>query len=434
VPDIEPIQATIAKVAAKLCNIPTGTGTLSPTHKESLDKNVQPAVQSLPTAWVDLTGYASHRGTSQGFDNFKLSAQRVEETRKYISTYAPNIHFGKTLALGDSKSTGGASDNDGRFRAVDVLVFSTPRPPRPVDGSIWFDPFILFLHVGESQLVTVRGGKFLMTVESTSSGVVKVFDPASAPSFVPNNQLGDGKSVVLTSSEQTIRVTGFSEGTAVLEAGTSTLLSNEPRRILGRMTVIVRPAILQIFFHYLNGPPGIKTSRKPGGEEQLLSMMNKVYMQAQIEFASAGNPTLEVSGLRGAGVFAARHRTPDMQKIVANAKTGVFFNVFFVGELLNGDSDANFGTPSDFLALTDMSSDSQKPNKCCIMRDFRSAPREAFLNSGLVLAHEAGHALDQPDSDNPITLMSGSASNGGMLIPPEVAQAMKASIKKFPVS
>jgi len=32
--DIESIQGTTAKVAAKLCNIPTGTASLSSTHKE----------------------------------------------------------------------------------------------------------------------------------------------------------------------------------------------------------------------------------------------------------------------------------------------------------------------------------------------------------------------------------------------------------------
>ena len=433
--DIEPITGTTAKVAARLCNIPTGTATLLETHRQWLDKNVKLAIEKLNASWVDLIGYASHRGTNRGFDNLGLSRQRVDAVQKHIATYATNINFAKRQPVGDSQSTGGANDDDGRFRAVDVLVFGSP-PPAPTFNTISFDPFTLFLRVGETQEVTVRGGKFLMTVESTAPLTTQVLVQFFAPPPFLRGSPSLGQSVTLATDPQTILVKGVAEGTAVLQAGTNPILNSGPRRILGTMMVTVRSALLKVFFHYLDGPRGIKTTRKPGDEQRLLARVNQIYrLQTGLEFASAGSRVVTIPdlGTRGPGVFVARHKTPDMAKIVARANTGMFMNVFFVGEMLDGELDSTLGQPSDLLAVTDMPSDNETPRRCCIMRDLRSTPREAFIDSGLNLAHETGHALDQPDDmEDPTSLMFFSASADGAIISPEMARSMKESLKKFP--
>jgi hypothetical protein len=227
--------------------------------------------------------------------------------------------------------------------------------------------------------------------------------------------------VGLLADPTTILVTGVAEGSAVLQAGTNSILEPGPRRVLGSMMVSVRTAVLKVFFHFLDGPPVVKTTRKPGDEDLMLQMVNKLYnIQAGLEFASAGSPPLPVPGLgsKGPGVLVAQLKTPDMQRIVANARAGLFMNVFFVGDMLDGVIGGTFGQPSDFLALTDQPSDNQTPRRCCILRDPRRDKAEVFINSGMVLAHETGHALDQPDSDDPDMLMSGHASTRGVLIPP----------------
>jgi hypothetical protein len=312
-------------------------------------------------------------------------------------------------------------------------------------GFITFDPFILFLRIGETQAVTVRGGQFPMTVDSLSPNVARLQMPAPdlrTPGALPPPVIplpafpGAGRSVGLLGDPTTILVTGVAEGSAVLQAGTNSILEPGERRVLGTLTVNVRPAILQVFFHFVGGPPGVKTSRQAGSEATMLVMVNKVYnTQAGLEFTSAGTQPLLVPGLgSGArGVMVALFKTQDAKRIAVNAKPGVFFNVFFVGETLDGDIGSNsFGRPSEFLAVTDMPSNNETPRRCCIMRDPRRDKAEAFINFGLVLAHEAGHALDQPDSDDPDVLMSGSASTRGVFIPPRVAQDMRDSIKKFP--
>src|SRR5262249_26724266 len=65
------------------------------------------------------------------------SQERINEVRKHIATYAPQINFQINEALGDTESGANARDNDGYYRAVSVYVFAfkppvrQPEPPPP---------------------------------------------------------------------------------------------------------------------------------------------------------------------------------------------------------------------------------------------------------------------------------------------------------------
>jgi hypothetical protein len=186
--------------------------------------------------------------------------------------------------------------------------------------------------------------------------------------------------------------------------------------ILGTVTVLLD---VKVFFHFVGGPPGIKTSRTPGVEAAFIRDMNKIYRrQVGIVFASAGvNPSLAVPGVEPVkdasgrpGVRTLLHGSTDHQKaIVKNRNPSFLFNVFFVGDFVDFSSAMGQGPDQDYLAVTTCSDHAGNlirrlipkdvPGRCCMCRDLQ--PRDpAGINFGRTLAHEAGHALDEDDIED----------------------------------
>jgi hypothetical protein len=128
--DVEKITGSTALVAARLCNFPTAHANLMPTHIAWLDNEVAQKIRSLPEPWVDLIGYASHLGNASF--NKKLSFDRCESIRKRIEGYGHKVSFPVEWAKGEESSGGGASDNSGYWRAVEVYVYGVKPPPKPV--------------------------------------------------------------------------------------------------------------------------------------------------------------------------------------------------------------------------------------------------------------------------------------------------------------
>lgn len=87
--DITPITrwgtGTPPRIAARLCNFPTGHADPLVSHKNWLDHNVKPIIESVPFPWIDVIGYASHLGfehhpggLSDSQLNQRLSYRRCE--------------------------------------------------------------------------------------------------------------------------------------------------------------------------------------------------------------------------------------------------------------------------------------------------------------------------------------------------------------------
>ena len=128
--DVQPITGTPARAAARLCNFATGHSDLSAAHRDWLDRVVAPLMKDLPNPWIDILGYASHLGSASF--NQRLSFLRCEAVRRRIESYGGNPTFPIEWGKGESESTGGANDNDGYWRTVEVSVFGvrpTPKPP-----------------------------------------------------------------------------------------------------------------------------------------------------------------------------------------------------------------------------------------------------------------------------------------------------------------
>lgn len=128
--DVQRITGTSAKSAARLCNFVTSEAKLLTSHIQYLDTEVAPVIKGMIGPWVDLFGYASRRGNSAF--NTVLSEQRIKAVKERIATYAENVNFQQQTGFGDSQSGPDASDNSGYYRAVDVMVYATKPPPRPV--------------------------------------------------------------------------------------------------------------------------------------------------------------------------------------------------------------------------------------------------------------------------------------------------------------
>ena len=129
--DVQAITSSPARAAARLCNFPTGHSNLLPAHLDWLDKSVAPLLHDLPNPWVDLIGFASHLGDAAF--NQRLSFARCEAIRARIEGYGSNVLFPIEWGKGETESTGGANDNSGFWRAVEVYVygFMPPKPPPP---------------------------------------------------------------------------------------------------------------------------------------------------------------------------------------------------------------------------------------------------------------------------------------------------------------
>jgi hypothetical protein len=127
--DTQPITGTTALYAVRLMNFETSHSDLLPEHRLKLDTEVRGAITSSPNPWVDLIGYASHLG-NRAF-NQKLSEDRCASVRRYISGFAPGVGFPTDIGRGDTSSAGDSANNDGFWRAVDVLVYGSKPSVRP---------------------------------------------------------------------------------------------------------------------------------------------------------------------------------------------------------------------------------------------------------------------------------------------------------------
>lgn len=127
--DIEPVDAGKSSVSGRLCNFPTGSPFLTPTHKIWLDEMVIPALHSSPNPWIDIFGYASRLGDYEF--NKQLSYQRCEAVVRYVRAAVPNVPFPQEFGFGESKSDGaGVAENDGFWRAVELYVYANGKPPK----------------------------------------------------------------------------------------------------------------------------------------------------------------------------------------------------------------------------------------------------------------------------------------------------------------
>lgn len=129
--DVVTIAGTGAMLAARLCNFETARSYLLREHMEFLDSRVRPLLRSMQGPWVDIIGYASHRG-GEGY-NQRLSEQRCQKVRDYLDAL-DDVNFQIVRGLGETQSgSDGEADNYGWWRAVGIYVYAT-RPPRaPAD-------------------------------------------------------------------------------------------------------------------------------------------------------------------------------------------------------------------------------------------------------------------------------------------------------------
>jgi hypothetical protein len=124
--DTEKIPLGNARTAIRLCNFPTGKSKMLDSHKQWLDQNVKQFLASCPYPWVDMFGYASHLGNP--ISNKKLSDDRCDEVMHWLQTYNPKTGFPQEFGYGDSRSTGGRTDDDGYWRAVEIYVYGSVPP------------------------------------------------------------------------------------------------------------------------------------------------------------------------------------------------------------------------------------------------------------------------------------------------------------------
>jgi hypothetical protein len=247
--------------------------------------------------------------------------------------------------------------------------------------------------------------------------------------------------VKIVQDSQVVNVRGLSPGR------NDVVFTNPVSRfvdIVGTVTVLLDA---KVFFHFVDGPPGIKTSKTPGVVDLFIRIMNRIYRgQVGIVWASAGvNPSLTVPGVQPftdtsghVGLRVTRSgATPDQKAITSNRKPEFLFNVFFVGNMI--DTSLSIA-PEDFLGLTTSSGNAITrlfvgPGRCCLLRDPQPSD-PAGIKWGQVLAHEAGHALDEDDimdeaKKDHLMFFSASKSTGAK-IPPLSAFDMLQSALQFP--
>lgn len=126
--DVEVIDGTRARAAARLCNFVTGETLLQYAHMLWLDRVVAPILRSQPNSWVDLIGYASRVGDVKF--NKHLSYERCQSTKNRVATYANKVNFNVEQSWGESKSGLDEQNNDGFWRSVDIYVYSFEPPSR----------------------------------------------------------------------------------------------------------------------------------------------------------------------------------------------------------------------------------------------------------------------------------------------------------------
>lgn len=114
------------RLAARLCNFPTGWSALKGSHQRWLDDYVEPLISSLEAPWIDLFGYASQLGSPGA--NYQLSDARCGKVREYVSNYSGRVYWNFLRGKGASESATLDTNNDGWWRAVEVFMYGF-KPP-----------------------------------------------------------------------------------------------------------------------------------------------------------------------------------------------------------------------------------------------------------------------------------------------------------------
>jgi hypothetical protein len=273
----------------------------------------------------------------------------------------------------------------------------------------------LELRVNQLGSITVTDGqgKRIMCHDA----IAFIFDPTKSE----NSQSGV---VTVTEKRQVFHVRARTPGRAHIwikgPTGPTTL---------GGIISVMPDVFIEVntFFHFLVGPKGIKTDRTPGDIGDLLDTMNKIYGdQTSFKFVIAGvNPSLSIPGLGSGMPGVPINRNGSTADHIA-IKANVFFNVFFVGNVIDV---TNKGKPQTILANTSKPPDDAKPLRCCICRD--DIPG---VNVGETLAHEAGHALGEDDDkhDTDSLMFWTTVGQTDNLIYPSMAERMWKSFGTYP--
>jgi hypothetical protein len=157
--------------------------------------------------------------------------------------------------------------------------------------------------------------------------------------------------VKITRDPEDIRVFGHGAGTVSISVVSKSRLNFDPF-----LKVVVKQNV-GVFFHFVDGRPGVKTSRKATEVAGVLRTMNTIYdnSDANFTFVEAGsNPALSLPQV-GGSIGAVRIRRsgggPDWDALTAAQKPSAFINVFFVNQIMDM---TDMGAPvlNDVLAIT----------------------------------------------------------------------------------
>jgi hypothetical protein len=471
---------------ALLFNFDLDDDVAKPEHRQWLDVNAVPLLRAHNGARAFLNGTASRVGAAA--HNRDLSRRREEDVKRFLTSKGVSSGRLTTTFSGADLSSSKLKDDE-RDRAVCVWLQVAgagkprvfPRKPFPPDtlrappelgtprlhlgfalgaGAILADavPSLSSANVEvrpnelDSCTVINAAGRemFLKKAGTPTSSSSHIF--ATAKLLDPGQpEAGQQGRVKIVRDSQIVNVRG-------LFPGRNDIVFTKPASkfvdIVGTVTVLLD---VKVFFHFVDGPPGIKTSRTPGVEAAFIKVMNRIYRgQTGIVFASAGaNPSLTVQGVKsvkgasgnlGVPVLLGG-KTPAQEAIVNNRKPDSLFNVFFVGDMVDLSGALSGDPGEEFLGLTSFSAHAGPPiaqffrwltgvpGRCCMLRD--AQPRDPpGIKFGQVLAHEAGHALDEDDIKDETKkdhLMFFSASKGtGSKIPSLSAFRMLESAIQFP--
>jgi hypothetical protein len=470
---------------ALLFNFDDDDDVMKPEHRVWLNANAVPLLRPNNGARAFLNGTASRIGAAAY--NRDLSRRREENIKRFLISNGVSPSRLSTTFSGADLSVARVQDDE-RDRAVSVWLQVTntgkpriiPRTPPPqilqAPPAVGTPRLHLGFALGTATIfanalpslspanVEVRPNEvgsctvfnavgremFLKRQGTPTSSTSHIFATAKLldPDKPEVNQ--DGR-VKIVQDAQVVNVRGLSPGR------NDVVFTNPASRfvdVVGTVTVLFDA---KVFFHFVDGPPGIKTSLTPRVEALFIGIMNNIYRgQAGIVWASAGvNPSLKVQGVQpvkdasgNVGVPVLLGGSTAAQKaIVSNRNPNVLFNVFFVGDMIDQSGAFSGATGEDFLGVTSFSDHAGPPiarflrwlqgvpGRCCMMRD--KQPRDPpGIKFGQVLAHEAGHALDEDDITDEAKkdhLMFFSASKStGAKIPSLSAFDMLQSALQFP--
>jgi hypothetical protein len=111
---------------ARLYGFATGQWQLAPEHQSWLRQHVLPVVSRGSPVNLRLMGYASKLGPTAL--NEHLSIQRATAVKRFIEQQARSTITIDIGGYGESRSQG-VAENSPVYRAVDVYIYETPKPP-----------------------------------------------------------------------------------------------------------------------------------------------------------------------------------------------------------------------------------------------------------------------------------------------------------------